>query len=181
MPMLTGNERRLQIEKCASALAPYGDAQLFRPPYGEQTLASAWQVRRLGYQLVMFDISTDDWCGADATVISRQIETRLRPGSIVVLHDRLSDAIEPAYFNRQAVIGAVRLLLEHVGRQFRFLTVSELLGCGTAEMELWDKKPDLPLLNRLLREEGVARRYNKPNSTEKLGGLVERVLGIESR
>src|SRR5262247_3415195 len=72
-PLISGRERREQIRACAKATAPYGK-RLFRPPYGEQNIASRFAPLLLGYQVIMFDVSTDDWCGADAVSIADQLE-----------------------------------------------------------------------------------------------------------
>jgi peptidoglycan-N-acetylglucosamine deacetylase len=157
-PLISGRERRRQIRKCASVLAPYGE-RLFRPPYGEQNVASRLDALLLGYQVVMFNIATDDWCGGDVGSIVTQVERQIRPGSVVVLHDRLFDALDKAYFDREPLLQAVQILLNRLGDRFHFVTVSELLRRGRAQKEIWSKEADLQLLNKLVTEKGPGRRY----------------------
>lgn len=175
-PLISGKERRAEIRACARATAPY-EKRLFRPPYGDQNILSRLDAMVLGYQVIMFDVATDDWCGQDGISIAQQLERRIRPGSIVVLHDRLSDAIEATYFNREPVLDAVEVLLQRLDQRFRFVTVPELLRCGRAHKEFWYKQPDLELLNKLTAAAGPARRYpaEKRSSwwTSMLGRLVE--------
>jgi peptidoglycan/xylan/chitin deacetylase (PgdA/CDA1 family) len=157
-PLLSGRERRAQIRACAEAIAPYGE-WLFRPPYTEQDLASRVDAFLLGYKVVMFDAWSDDWCGGDPETVARQLERRVRPGSIIVLHDRLSDALDQSYFNREPVLKALEIFLDRVGDRLRFVTVPELLRHGRAHKELWYKQSNVELLNRLLVREGDGRRY----------------------
>jgi peptidoglycan-N-acetylglucosamine deacetylase len=157
-PLISGRERRAQIRACAEAIAPHGE-RLFRPPYGEQDIASRIDAIMLGYKVIMFDVWSDDWCGGDPETVARQLERRLHPGGIVVLHDRLSDALDPSYFNREPLLEAVEIFLGRVGDRFRFVTVPQLLRRGRAHKELWYKSANVELLNRLLVQEGTARRY----------------------
>ncbi|MGH7871360.1 MAG: polysaccharide deacetylase family protein [Candidatus Binatia bacterium] len=160
-PFISRGERLAQMRNCAQAVKPYG-VKLFRPPYGDQNLASRLDAFWLGYQVIMFSVATDDWCGADAVSIADQIERRVRPGSVVVLHDRLANALNEAYFDRAEMIQAVRILLERLGQRFRFVTVPELLRQGRAQKELWCKEGKPELLNQLRRRHGAERRYTQP-------------------
>lgn len=159
-PLISSRERREQIRGCASALAPYG-VRLFRPPYGEQNIASQFDTLLLGYQTIMFNIATDDWCGGDAVSIADQIERQIRPGSIVILHDRLFDALKEAYFNREPVLEAVRILLDRLDDRFQFVTIPELLRRGRPQKEIWCKEANLQLLDKLITENGPGRSYGQ--------------------
>jgi peptidoglycan/xylan/chitin deacetylase (PgdA/CDA1 family) len=163
-PLISGRERRTQIRDCASALAPYGQ-RMFRPPYGEQNIASRLDALLLGYQIIMFNVAADDWCGGDAVSVADQIERQICPGSVVVLHDRLFDALEPAYFNREPLLEAVRILLNRLGDRYDFVTVPELLRRGRPQKQIWYKEANLQLLNKLITEKGSGRNYlqNKSN------------------
>jgi hypothetical protein len=108
---------------------------------------------------VMFDAWSHDWCGGDPETVVRQLEQRIHPGSVIVLHDRLFDALDPSYFNREAMLKALDIFLNHVGDRFRFVTIPELLRHGRARKELWHKKSNVELLNKLLVREGTGRRY----------------------
>jgi peptidoglycan/xylan/chitin deacetylase (PgdA/CDA1 family) len=159
-PSISGFERRAQIRRCAKAISPYG-TRLFRPPYGFQNLAARLDAFMLGYQVVTWNVSTNDWRGAAAGSIADEVEKKIRPGSVIVLHDRLFDALEQSYFDRKATLDAVRILLHRLSGRFRFVTVPELLRHGKPQREIWLKRPDLELLKKLKRQERAGRRYNE--------------------
>jgi peptidoglycan/xylan/chitin deacetylase (PgdA/CDA1 family) len=170
-PLISGRERRWQIRRCEKALAPYG-LRLFRAPYSDLNLVSRIELLLLGYQVVMFNGWTDDWCGGNAFSIADQLEQRTRPGGIVVLHDRLSDALESSYFNREAMLQGLYTFLTRSGHRFRFVTVPELLWHGRAEKEYWCREPKLKLLNQLRRQDGPGRRYTEATTRGPLHGLL---------
>lgn len=175
-PLIKGRERRAQIRACAKAIAPYGE-RLFRPPYGDQNIVSRLDALLLGYQVIMFNVATDDWCGGDGMSMANQIERQIQPGSVIVLHDRLSDALEESYFNRESVLEAVEILLRRLRQRFHFATIPELFRHGTAQKEVWYKETDLDLLNKLRQPEGPGRRYPEHGRNHWLVSL----LNIELR
>jgi peptidoglycan-N-acetylglucosamine deacetylase len=174
-PSISGRERRAQIRACAQALDPYG-TRLFRPPYGDQNIASRIDALWLGYKVIMFDAWSDDWCGGDPDTIAHQLERRTHPGAILVAHDRLSDALDPSYFNREAMLKALVIFLNRVGDQFSFVTVPELLRRGRAHQEIWYKRSNLELLNKLSEREGPGRRYVQIGSREWVQALLHLLL-----
>lgn len=148
MPLLAGRYRRCQLRWCAAALAPHG-TRLFRPPYGHQSLTSLAGTRRLGYQVVMGDVVAEDWRDDTAEQLLARIRRRLRPGSIVLLHDALYTTVDSRFADRTPTLEAVdRLLSEEAGR-LRFVTVPELLKLGQPRYWHWYLKPDLDWLRRL--------------------------------
>lgn len=62
--------------------------QLFRPPYGKITRKQARMLRKMGYQIIMWDIVSADF---DAAVSPEEclqnVIKNVRPGSIIVFHD----------------------------------------------------------------------------------------------
>jgi peptidoglycan/xylan/chitin deacetylase (PgdA/CDA1 family) len=157
-PLISRRERRDQIQRCAAALVPHG-SPLFRPPYGMQDVASRLDAGRLGYSVIAWSVTSDDWCGGDAAAVAGQIESALEPGCIVVLHDRLVDVEDEAYFDRQPLIEAVDLVLGRMRARFEFVTVPELLAMGRPRRELWIKPANRAWLNGLRREEGPGPQY----------------------
>jgi peptidoglycan-N-acetylglucosamine deacetylase len=179
-PLISGRERRAQIRACAKAIAPYGQ-RLFRPPYSSQDLASRVDAFLLGYKVVMFDAWSDDWCGGDYETIARQLERRVHPGSIIVLHDRLADALDQTYFNREPTLKALEILLSRTGDRFRFVTVPELLRHGRSQRELWHKKSTAEFLNKLLVQEGPHRVYLQVARGNWLGTLLKSILKLQPK
>jgi hypothetical protein len=133
----------------------------------------------LGYQVIMFDVASDDWCGGDAATVAQQLEAQIHPGSILVLHDRLFDALSSAYFSRDSMIEAVGMLLARAGERYRFVTVPDLLKHGKAHRELWYQEPDIDLLNQLARPETAGRRY--PDNRRIGRTIAQHLLGTQRR
>jgi peptidoglycan-N-acetylglucosamine deacetylase len=137
-PLLTGRERREQIRACARAIAPYG-LRIFRPPYGEQSITSRLDTLLLGYQVVTWNLNVGDWWDDDAQRMADLAASGIQPGSVIVFHDALFDSGDPklgpkltrkANVNREAMLAAVKMLLERLQSRFRFITVPELLRHG---------------------------------------------------
>lgn len=164
-PLLTRCQRREQIRSCAKAIAPHG-ASLFRPPYGMQNLASYLDAFLLGHQVVTWNVGADDWRGRNADSIARQIDHKIKPGCIIVLHDSLFDVLDQQYFDRQPLVEALQIVLPRLSRRFRFVTIPELLRLGRPQKKIWLKKPDLELLNKLKRHDGPGRRYEEKFKTD---------------
>jgi peptidoglycan/xylan/chitin deacetylase (PgdA/CDA1 family) len=179
-PLISGRERRSQIRACATAVAPYGE-RLFRPPYCHQGLMSRLDPLLLGYRVIMFSVATDDWCGEGAASIAHHLERRIRPGSVIVLHDRLSHALEEAHFNREPVLEAVEILLQRLDKQFRFVTIPELLRYGKAQKEIWYQEPALELLNNFRGPTGPARKYAQNGRSKWVAHLLSLLVEIPSR
>jgi peptidoglycan/xylan/chitin deacetylase (PgdA/CDA1 family) len=122
-------ERRRQLRSCAAALGP-GAAPLFRPPFGEQGLASRLDAARCGHQVVAWDVVAEDWRDDPATELVRRVMRRLRRGSIVVFHDSLYVCTDPRYRDRAPLREALEELLARLSPLHRFVTVPELLRLG---------------------------------------------------
>ncbi len=149
MPLLKSHWRRLQLRWCQEALPP-GACRLFRPPWGHQSPGSYLDARRLGFRVVAWDVMAEDWRGDDADTLLDRMRSRIRPGSVVVLHDALYDTDAEAHRDREPVIEAVARLLEELGSRYRFVTVPELLALGRARSWHWYKRSNLDWLHRQL-------------------------------
>ncbi len=160
-PLISRTMRRRQIRACQQALAPYG-SKMFRPPYGNQSYASRLDALWLGYQVVTWDVLAEDWLDHDASWLAQCVLGKLRPGSIIVFHDRLATAMDPRYFDRGPTLEAVDRILSHLRGEYRFVTVPELLRLGRAHRENWRQLHSVEWLNRLITEEGLAHRYALP-------------------
>jgi peptidoglycan/xylan/chitin deacetylase (PgdA/CDA1 family) len=148
-PLLTARARRLQIEWCQEAL-PAGAVRLFRPPWGHQTLGSRLDALRLGFPVVAWSVMAEDWLADDAATLADRVAARLRPGSIVVLHDALWATDAEAHRDREPTLGAVARLLDRFAGRYRFVTVPELLALGRPRYWPWFKPADLDWLRRQL-------------------------------
>ncbi len=139
--LLGSAQRHEQIRQCAAALAPHGTA-LFRPPYGEQSLASRLDAGRAGQRVVCFDVVAEDWRDDPAERLVERVMRRLRRGSIVVFHDTLYTTTDPRYRDRGPLLEALDTLLGRLSGEFRFVTVPQLLHLGRPV--LWHHYHRLP-------------------------------------
>ena len=156
-----------QIERTRAALAPHGRI-LMRPPHGHQNLRTHRVLRRLGYRVVCWSVSGEDWLGRDAETIADGILGRVKPGSIVLLHDSLYSYEDTAFRDRGPTIAAVARLIERLPG-WRFVTVSELIRYGAAHELFWAQKPERGYMKTLNTAE-FQRRMPDP-----AGGAVRAV------
>ena len=66
--------------------------KLFRPPFGVTNPTIAKAVCILGYTPVGWNIRTLDTLQPSKEKVLKRIQKRLRPGSIILLHDRMPDS-----------------------------------------------------------------------------------------
>lgn len=144
-PLITRAQRREQLHACQQVLRPFAQP-LFRPPYCEQSVASHLDALTLGYRVIAYDVSASDWCEPDPQIMTEQLLRRVRPGSIVLLHDTLfmdkDFSLEPplprpTHEDRAAMFLALEAFLERMRGRYRFVTVPALLRCGRPERQNW--------------------------------------------
>jgi peptidoglycan/xylan/chitin deacetylase (PgdA/CDA1 family) len=157
-PNIAGYERRAQIRACAKAIAPYGQ-RFFRPPYGYQSVLTRLDALLLGYKVVTWNILAEDWLDHDPDSMFNKVMNKIRPGSVILFHDTLHDVLELRYANRKPTLDAVKMLLERIGDDFRFVTIPDLFRSGRPYLTNWVQRPDVDLLNSLMVKRGTARRY----------------------
>jgi peptidoglycan/xylan/chitin deacetylase (PgdA/CDA1 family) len=136
MPETPRLERLRQLRRCRAALAPHG-APLFRPPYGGQSLGSRIDAMLLGYDVVAWSAHVEDWASTESDTMAEQLERRLAPGAIILLHDRLHNPRHPAAADRGPMIEALDRFLGRVGDRYRFVTLPELLRSGRPVRQSW--------------------------------------------
>jgi peptidoglycan/xylan/chitin deacetylase (PgdA/CDA1 family) len=151
-PLLSGSERRRQLNACERALGRFG-RRLFRPPYGEQTVASRLDAWRLGFDVVSWSVTSEDWYEPSAAVMTEVLVKRIGPGDIVLLHDSIFDKGAPqngprpdrrSWVDRRAMLNALEMVLAQIGNRYRFVTVPELLECGAPCYSYWFKQTARP-------------------------------------
>jgi peptidoglycan/xylan/chitin deacetylase (PgdA/CDA1 family) len=150
-PVISGRERRAQIRACSAAIAPYGQ-NLFRPPYGEQTLASRLDALWLRHSVVTWNVDGEDWRGTDADGIATRLASLIREGSIVVLHDSVIRLEDGGFSPRESSLQGLQIYLEQTGDRFQFVTVPDLLRHGQPKRKIWILIPNHERLNRLRNE-----------------------------
>ncbi|CDM65218.1 polysaccharide deacetylase family protein [Pyrinomonas methylaliphatogenes] len=139
LAQLGRRERWRQLYACARAIAPYG-ARLFRPPFGHLNLSARLDLLCAGYEVVTWNVVIEDWFAADSQAMAARLEEEIKPGSIVLLHDAIyrewAEDGAP-HHDRTHLIEAVELTLRRLRFRFHFVTVPDLLRCGTACRRYW--------------------------------------------
>jgi peptidoglycan/xylan/chitin deacetylase (PgdA/CDA1 family) len=98
----------------------------YRPPHGQHTPFLAHVVDEHHMTMVTWDVSTSDWTTTDAAAVARHILHKVRPGSIVDLHDGLDGHVN---VDRRVVARALPAILEGLrARGLRPVRLDVLLG-----------------------------------------------------
>ena len=92
----------------------------FRPPYMRIMLMTGWILARMGKNCIKADISPKDFKAESAEEISNLVLTKVKPGSIIVLHDG-------GKADQKTVEALSVILPELKKRGLRSVTVDELL------------------------------------------------------
>lgn len=68
----------------------YRNVNFFRPPYGQITLKQGYNLLKLGYKIIMWDVIAFDWKDSiSSEKCHENVISKAKPGSIVVFHDSL--------------------------------------------------------------------------------------------
>ena len=125
MVFVTPSYVRREVERTDELIRAAGHAGeiYFRPPYGKKLLALPLYLSRHGRTTVTWDVEPDSDPDAHAGVIMRRALSRVRPGSIILLH--------VMYPGRAETMRAVPFIVEGLKREgYSFVTVSELLAAA---------------------------------------------------
>ncbi len=102
------------------------EAKLFRPPFGGRRPAVLRLARKLGLQLVMWNITGYDWNAPLAEQLERRVSSRIRGGDVILLHDGGHRAFGAD--RAQTVIATDRLLSRHKSEGYEFVTIPEMMS-----------------------------------------------------
>lgn len=140
--VLTPSQLRDNLRRTDMAIyaASKTHTNIMRPPFGSRDWLVLDVAHRLGYTPVMWSVPlANDWEYPPASVIAARILSRVRDGSIVVLHDGNRGLLckrnrIPAHVcDRSSDIAATKLIVEGLRRQgYRFVTIPELLALKRA-------------------------------------------------
>ncbi len=121
--LLPEHEFRRQLGQVTSLLEPYGDIRWFRPGSGWLTPRMLRSVAQLGLRCVLGTVVVVHGAGSGDQRIARHLLARIRPGSIVVLHEGTP--------GRRGVVATTDSVLAELRRRgLSAVTVSELLSLG---------------------------------------------------
>jgi len=98
----------------------------FRPPHGDKTPMMERVVHRHGMRMAMWDVSTRDWTTNNAEQVAQAILKRVKPGSIIDLHDGLDGKV---WVDRSVVVRALPIILDGLrARHLRPVRLDQLVG-----------------------------------------------------
>jgi len=122
--------RLKQLWRCKKALGPYGK-DLFRPPFGAHNDTVKLDAVFMGYKIILWNVSAQDWVSQQPEEISKKIIDRLTPGSIVLLHDAIYKS-HPAVTvtDRGPMLDGLEKAFDVLRGRLHFVTVPELLRAG---------------------------------------------------
>jgi peptidoglycan-N-acetylglucosamine deacetylase len=69
----------------------------------------SWLVDRRDMAMVTWDVSAGDWSGHDGTKVAADILSRVKPGSIILLHDGIDGK---GHADRSVLLSALPLILD---------------------------------------------------------------------
>lgn len=127
LPLLLPGGIRREILRSVAAVVDAGGPvpRFYRPPFGFMMPGQAAFVRGLGLEPVLGDVYPEDPQRPGVERIVRRVVTRLRGGSIVILHDG-SPVGDP---DRGQTVAALGPILDHAAAAgLRSVTLGELLG-----------------------------------------------------
>jgi len=97
---------------------------LFRPPHGWR---NPWMIREChkhGYNVISWSIDSKDWCTKTPSNIAKQVFRHVRPGSVILFHDRLNTGKD---IGMSQTVEALPLILDSLTRAgYSFVTIPEL-------------------------------------------------------
>lgn len=136
-PEISRSQRTNQIKACEEVLSPFG-AKIFRPPYGHQTNKTRLDAFLKGYKVIAWDVHVEDWSPKSESWMSEQLIKRVKPGSIVLLHDSIyMSRQEIPQTDRTTAINALDTALSTLSEKYQFITVPEMLSLGKPVYRNW--------------------------------------------
>jgi len=98
----------------------------YRPPHGSHTPFMARVVEDHGMTMVTWDDSAGDWATDDGDLVAGRILDKVKPGSIILLHDGIDGNIGA---DRSVILRALPLIIEGLReRGLEPVRLDELLG-----------------------------------------------------
>lgn len=110
-----------EIERTDELLLQAGASQpiSFRPPYGRTSFKLISLLKKKKKKMILWDIGPKDFKYVHAYEIVGKVLKKLKPGSIIVLHDGGGD--------RSVTVEAVNILVKDIREMgYKFVTISEL-------------------------------------------------------
>src|SRR5207237_7472700 len=97
----------------------------FRPPHGQHTPFTSHQADERRMTVVTWDVSAGDWATTDGALVAQRVLSKVKPGSIILLHDGLDGLL---HADRSVLLTALPIILDGLkARGLHPVTLAELL------------------------------------------------------
>lgn len=98
----------------------------YRPPHGSHTPFMAHVLANERMRMVTWDVSAGDWATDDGDLVAKRVLDKVRPGSIILLHDGIDGNIGA---DRSVLLAALPRILDGLAqRGLKAVTLDKLLG-----------------------------------------------------
>lgn len=98
----------------------------YRPPHGSHTPFIADVVADHGMKMVTWDVSAADWATSDGALVAKRVLEKVKPGSIILLHDGIDGNIGA---DRTVILDALPRILDGLrARGLKPVRLDKLLG-----------------------------------------------------
>jgi peptidoglycan/xylan/chitin deacetylase (PgdA/CDA1 family) len=138
----TGYAKLQEIRGCERAIGKRCK-KYFRAPHGHAKGLTPFLASMLGYTTIGWTVTARDWEVTDPEALAMILSYGVRPGSILLLHDRLEIAQDVCAFDRSYMLAGLDIYLRKHGSQYSFQTISEMLATSEAVFgKAWDSTID---------------------------------------
>ena len=145
----TNDQVRREILKTEKAIedATGQKTTLLRPPYGEKDALTLRQSSKLGYVMIEWDVSAEDWRRPGPEKIVTNVVPHVRNGSIILMHD--GDKIH--HGDRSQTVAALPQIIAQLRQEgYEFVTIPDLLSLAAPKT--------LPVASRLAPSSEPAKK-----------------------
>lgn len=89
--LLLPSRMREEIERCQAEIKKYAgyEPRFFRPPLGVTNPMLAIALRKFRFDVIGWNVRPFDTSAKDADEVSRRVISKIKPGAVVLLHDRM--------------------------------------------------------------------------------------------
>jgi peptidoglycan/xylan/chitin deacetylase (PgdA/CDA1 family) len=118
-----------QVKKAEKAIEDVTGVRpiLFRPPRGVCPAYIQDLLRNERYTIALWDVSSEDWAELPPKKIVSNIVRKVKPGSIILLHDS-GDLVTFKGGNRSATVQALPLIIDNLrAKGYDFITVDQMI------------------------------------------------------
>lgn len=146
---LSAHATYAQIKKAEKAIEDATGVRptLFRPPRGVYSSYAMELMRNERYTMVLWDVSSEDWAELPPKKIVSNIVKRVKPGSIILLHDS-GDLVTFNGGNRSATVHALPLIIDNLrAKGYDFVTIDQMIVLSElteTEEQIYESNSDSP-------------------------------------